>query len=289
MITCRRCFDMAVSSAHHKRGRGHCKQQFGRVAKGGASTRALAIRIFRRSRASSTPVRGRPPRCCGRRGRTRRPRNNLDGIADAGRGRRYPCRRPPAPPRKGIHRGAVLRHDRDMQRPFQLAFAADPVIRLSAGAEAGGGKAAGFFPRPLPSPAHNRAARAPRVEGFRKRIVGNGKTDMVDHSGSLDHRQIAVMSLESRSMLRDVPPIISSPPSPCGSRRIRLLAGHARLGEFEGGDGGIGPGRPTARRAPAPAAAHAFGSPGPSGHHTIVGLFRSPWLWPRLASPRRVR
>ena len=39
---------------------------------------------------------------------------------------------------EGVDRGAVIRHDCDMHRPVQSAFAADPKIRLAVGAESGG-------------------------------------------------------------------------------------------------------------------------------------------------------
>src|SRR6266700_2879751 len=86
---------------------------------------------------------------------------------------------------ESVDRGAVLGQDRDMQRLVQAAFPADPEIRLAIGAKSGRRIMSGLLLRHFHDEAV--AERGPRlcIEGLGAKIVGNRKTDVVDHENLL--------------------------------------------------------------------------------------------------------
>jgi hypothetical protein len=79
-----------------------------------------------------------------------------------------------------IHRGAVLGQG-DMQRLFQLAFGANPEIRLAADAEACRGETAFVSPGTSHHKSVAERRERPRVEGFGPFVIRYRKTDMIDH------------------------------------------------------------------------------------------------------------
>jgi hypothetical protein len=81
---------------------------------------------------------------------------------------------------KGIDRRAARRGDRDMDRPLQTAFAADPQIRLAVGAEAGRGRVV-FILLDLYDQRIAERGQSLQVKRFRSGAVGNGKTGVVEH------------------------------------------------------------------------------------------------------------
>src|SRR6266852_1379682 len=82
---------------------------------------------------------------------------------------------------ESVNGGAVLRNDGDMQRLVQSAFAADPEIRLAIGAKTGRGIMSGLFLRYFHDEAVAKRRQRLCVESLRALIIGNRKTDVVDH------------------------------------------------------------------------------------------------------------
>jgi hypothetical protein len=82
---------------------------------------------------------------------------------------------------ESVHGGAVLRQNRDVQRLVQAAFAADPEIRLSIGAETGGRLLAGSLLLDLHHEMIVERRQCLQIERLRAFIIRNRKPDVVDH------------------------------------------------------------------------------------------------------------
>src|SRR4029453_6954962 len=78
---------------------------------------------------------------------------------------------------KSVHRGTVLRHDRDMERLVQPAFAADPEIGLSIGAESRGGIVAMLLLRDFHHEGVVERRQCLQIEGLGAFVIRDWKSD----------------------------------------------------------------------------------------------------------------
>src|SRR5882672_10816420 len=85
---------------------------------------------------------------------------------------------------EGVDGGAVLRDDRDMQGLVQAAFAADPEIRLATSAKTGRGIMTRLLLRHFHDEAVAERRQRLQIKRLRALIIGNRKTDVIDHSKS---------------------------------------------------------------------------------------------------------
>src|SRR5258707_12232752 len=109
-----------------------------------------------------------------------------------------------------------------MQRLVQSAFAADPEIRFAIGAKAGRGIMAGLLLRHFPDQAVAERCQCFLIESLGAVVIGNRKTDVVDHQNLLRFRSLLFRDAVDASGFSRAP--IACCCGSCRSRRSRAPA-----------------------------------------------------------------